>query len=205
MSKRLLIIAGGSGSGKSTLAANLYRRFPGAVSVLHLDDYYKKSQDVPILPESFRNADVPDALRFSDMARDIRRFLNGEGVEVSTKSELYNPDYDPHIRNRITHLIEPRTLIVVEGFLALHDPEIRSLAYTSIFLSMPIRASLIRRSANKLAMPDVYFSSVLIPSHDRYVVPSMEFAETIIDVELLSAEEVFESTMTLLAAKDIVL
>lgn len=205
MSRKMLIIAGGSGSGKSTLAANLYRRFPWAVSVLHLDDYYKRLEDVPILPNGFRNADIPNALRFGDMARDIRSLLDGEAVEISTKSELYHPDYDARARNRITCRIEPHALLVVEGFLALHDQKIRSLANTSIFLQIPVDASIKRRSRNKPPMPAEYFFSILIPSHHAYVVPSMEFAETIVDVEALSAEEVFEKTIAVLAAKGIVL
>lgn len=205
MSRKMLIVAGGSGSGKSTLAANLYRRFPGTVSVLHLDDYYKRPEDVPILPNGFRNADIPDAFRFGDMARDIRSLLDGEAIEISTKSELYHPDYDARARNRITYRIEPRALLVIEGFLALHDQEIRSLANTSIFLRMPVSVSLNRRSKNKPPMPAEYFSSILIPSHHAYVVPSMTFAETIIDVESLSTEEVFEKTTAILAAKGIVL
>lgn len=205
MSRKLLIIAGGSGSGKSTLAANLYHRFPDVVSVLHLDDYYKKPEDAPILPNGFRNSDIPDAFRFGDMAQDIRRILGGEAVEISTKSELYHPDYDARARNRITYLIEPRTLLVVEGILALHDQEIRSLANASVFLRMLVSASINRRSRNKLPMPAEYFSSILIPSHHAYVVPSMEFAETTIDVEALSEEEVFEITTAAIAAKGIVL
>ena len=205
MSRKMLIIAGGSGSGKSTLAANLYRRFPGAVSVLHLDDYYKRPEDAPILPSGLRNADIPDAFRFADMARDVRRLLDGKVIEISTKSELYHPEYDPRARNRITYRIEPRVLLVVEGLMALHDQEIRSLADTSIFLRMPVDVSISRRSGNKLPMPAEYFSSILIPGHYAYVVPSMTFAEMIMDVVELSAEEVFERATAILAAKGIVL
>ena len=40
-------IAGGTGSGKTTITRKLIQRFPGEVSVINHDNYYKAHHDMP--------------------------------------------------------------------------------------------------------------------------------------------------------------
>jgi uridine kinase len=195
MRSRLIIIAGGSGSGKSTLAANLYHSYPSVFSVVHLDDYYKSFAEVPKFPDASPNPEHPDALRFNDVLRDIKLLSLGQSIAVLTKSELYNPGYDPKLHNKITYRIEPRPIVLLEGFLALAEPRIRALAYASFFLDMAIDASAQRRSRNKLPISSEYITSVLSPFHARYVEATREYAMQIIDVASKTQNEVLQAVL----------
>lgn len=49
MKPYVLGLCGGSGAGKSTLAFGLEDSYPGKVTVLHLDDYFRPKAEVPVL------------------------------------------------------------------------------------------------------------------------------------------------------------
>jgi uridine kinase len=188
-------IAGGTGSGKSTLALKLAERTPGHYAILHVDDYYKDAKEAPRLGE-FMNWDHPDALRFDDMLADLTALKEGKPVEIHTKSELYHPDYDPQQPTRITYTVQPAPAIILEGYLAFHDPRIRNLMDVRIFLSMPIQESIQRRSHNKGRQLDAYFTHVLIPAHTKFVEPSQVYATLVIPVSGKDAETVATEAQT---------
>ncbi len=119
-------IAGGSGSGKSTLAVALAKKYPEQIAVLHLDDYGAKKENIPML-NGFLNREHPDAIRFDDLHRDLHALQNGHAITVRTKSELYNPGYTLEDDNKIEYTIEPKHIIIVEGYLVFHDTRIRDL------------------------------------------------------------------------------
>ena len=191
MSRLLVGIAGGSGSGKSTLAMALYRKYPNKITLVYLDDYYKKPEDAPRY-EGGVDWDHPDALRFDDLLRDIGDLLKGKLVTVHTKSELYNPAYRPELRNKIEQVLEPKPIVLLEGHLALYDPRICKLMSLSIFLDAPIEESVRRRTINKIAQPQSYFEKVLFPAHKSTVEPAKDYADIVVDVSTHSLEEVFQ-------------
>lgn len=117
---KIIGIAGGSGSGKSTLAVALCRKHPGQCAVVHLDDYFVRSADAPRF-SGHTNWEHPDAIRFGDLHADLLALKRGESIEVSTKSELYNPGYDRRLKNRRRHTIRPTEVLIVEGYLEIVD------------------------------------------------------------------------------------
>jgi uridine kinase len=192
MASRIIGIAGGSGSGKSTLAINLCKNRPDKCALVHIDDYFKHTNEVPKLRE-FANFDHPDALKFDELYKDLMALKNGGAIKILTKSELYNPGYDSTLKNRIEYIIEPKEIIILEGYLALHDPKIRGLMDQKIYLDLPIGESLKRRSANKsLLMKRDYFEQVLMPMYKEYVLPTKDKSDLVIDVSDKNAEEVYK-------------
>lgn len=192
MDRLIIGIAGGSGSGKSTVAVSLCRSYPERFALLHVDDYFKKKEAAPILG-TYKNWDHPDALRLDDLYSDLKNLKEGKAIRVHTKSELYNPGYEHALKNKIEQLIEPRPVIILEGYLALHDPRVRDLLDLKIYLDMSIEASLKRRSLNKFAADDEYFTKVLLPMHQQFVEPTKNYADMVLDASKLDADEVREA------------
>lgn len=94
----LVAIAGGSGSGKSTLACGLLDDYPEKVEIIHFDDYMKKREEVPRLHD-MPNFDDPNAIDWDKLIADLHKLLAGQSVEVMTKSERWNPDYQKMAEN----------------------------------------------------------------------------------------------------------
>lgn len=183
-------IAGGSGAGKSTLCVNLCRKYPEKFCIMHLDDYFKKEEYVPML-DGFKNYDHPDALRFDDFLSDLSKLKSGEAIKLRSRGQLYNPEYGKSVKNKIEVEILPKPIILAEGYLVLYDERIRNLMDSKIFLDLPIEESLKRRvTAGKGTYDGEYYLKVLIPMHKEYVEPTRLFADKSIDVSNLSREEV---------------
>jgi len=173
----ILGIAGGSGSGKSTLAINLVKKYPDQIALLQLDDYYKEQKDCPRAGD-FYNWDHPDSLRFDSFLHDTEALSRGESINIETRSELYNPTYDPQLRNKIPYAVEPKKILVLEGHLVFRDERIRNLMTLKVFLDIPIEESMKRRTKFS---NEWYFEHVLIPMHTQYIAPTKQYADVIID------------------------
>lgn len=181
-------IAGGSGSGKSTLAVALAKKYPDVITIVHLDDYGSKKENIPVL-NGFLNREHPDAIRFDDLYHDLQTLQNGKAIMVHTKSELYNPDYLLEENNTIQYTIEPKPIIIVEGYLVFHDARIREMMDKKIYLDMPIEESLKRRTK---FFDKKYFETVLIPMHHQYIEPTKRHADTVIDVSKMNLVDIMK-------------
>lgn len=190
-SSKIVGIAGGSGSGKSTLAVSLCKKYPDKFCLLHIDDYFKKMEEVPMF-EGFRNCEDPTVIRFEDIFRDLTKLKNGEAVTIRTKSELYNPDYNLALKNKIECKIEPKPIILFEGYLALCDEKLRDLMDFKIYLDIPIEESTKRRSDNKFSPNIDYLNKVLIPMHKKFIEPTKKYADLVIDALTKTPEEILK-------------
>jgi uridine kinase len=191
---KIVGIAGGSGSGKTTLAIGLYKKYPNKIALMHLDDYFVEPDDAPIV-NGMINWDDPATIRFDDLYRDVVSLMHGTSVTVMTKSELYNPGYDPKRRNKIPHVIEPMPVILVEGYLTFHDMHVRELMARKVYLDMPIEESLKRRTKDG---DKEYVQKILIPMHKQYIEPSKKYADCIVDAMHLGVDEVRDSVETII-------
>ncbi len=104
-------IAGGTGSGKSSLCFALEDKYPGKVGILHLDDYFKRKEEIPKL-KGLINLDSPKALDFDQFIKDIKTLKKGESIVVQTKSERHNPNY--RTKGKIPLKITPKPIMLVE-------------------------------------------------------------------------------------------
>jgi uridine kinase len=187
---RTIGIAGGTGSGKSTAAVALCEQHHDTFVLLHLDDYYKKREDAPVA-HGYTNWDHPDALKFDEIVYDIEKLKRGEQITVETKSLFYNQKYDNAIGNKKTQTLSPKPIMLLEGHLAFHNEHMRGLLELKIFLDIPVEESIRRRSLkDKDEMTEEYFKNVLLPMHERFVVPTKKYADIVINILDKSSNEV---------------
>ena len=189
MNHFLIGIAGGSGCGKSTLSYGLKDKYPDLIEVVHFDDYQKEEVNIPFF-EEMRNWDHPDAINFQQLYQDLLQLKEDKEVKVMTKSSILNPTYEE--KGRIQHILIPKKIIIVEGYLALQNKKISDLFDLKIFLNISINKSMKRR--NKITYNDEseYNNKILIPMHKKYVKPSKEIADLSIDVLKNDKDEVYK-------------
>lgn len=187
---KIIGIAGGSGSGKSSVSWLLVNSDPDRFQVLNSDDYQKLPGDkgLPRL-HGMVNWDHPEIIRWEDLIADVKKLRNGHSVTVGTKDRRLNPDYLKHHR-RIDRVIEPRPILLIEGYLALHDPRLNRLYDKSIYLDLDGPSREDRRDKEVGYKNEIYNDKVMKPMHDRYVEPTRARADVVIDVSGLSLEEV---------------
>lgn len=195
-SNKVVCIAGGSGSGKSTLASGLEETFPGRVSVLGLDHYQYGSDRVPRTVSGLKNYDHPSSINAALFVRDLAQLKSGRAVEVATLRKASTTENGTEPDG--TKLVLPSPLIVAEGYLALHFPEVRALYDASVFLRAPAVTRVARR---RWAKKPQYVTEVLLPMHDLFIEPSQDYADLVIDVDKIGAADVLEAVAALLQLK----
>jgi uridine kinase len=101
----------------------------------------------------------------------------------------------------LTREIEPRPIIVVAGFLALHDEVIRTLYDETIYIDIPEEEIVRRRKAR--ANPDSpwdtdeYINNGLLPGHRKFVVPQRPLAGNVVD-GLVTRDELAEKVLSII-------
>jgi uridine kinase len=189
----VLGVAGATGSGKSTLAYGLQDKFPGKVAVLHLDDYFIPKEQMSDMA-GFKNWDDPESLKYKQFASELSKLISGQTITVDTKSARLNPDYYKTQKYKTVE-IEPKPLIVVDGFLLLHYPGLRELLDKSVFLNAPFEIH-----SNRRVHPaeQEYKNNVIRPMVEKYVVPSSVHADLVIDVVENGQDEVLSQVIEIL-------
>ena len=177
-------IAGGTGAGKSTVCYSLWDKYPEKIGIVHLDDYFKQDGGVPLL-HGMENWDHPNSLNLRKLAEDLEKLRHGEPIEVYTKHRPLDPNSKGE--KRVWIEVTPKHVMLVEGYLVLHDEAVRKFFDTSIYLDIPHAVRYKRRVHFKIPG---YEEKVLIPMHREYVEPTKRYADHIINVEKLSKEKV---------------
>lgn len=179
----IVLVGGGSSSGKTYLTRKVIDALgEDNVTLLTLDDYYKDQSDMPLEDRYNVNYDHPRAFDWQLMRKQLKALKEGKPIE----KPIY--DFVTLTRSGKTEIIEPRSLVIVEGIMALVDKSVRDLGDVSVF----INASAERRFLRRL-MRDVkergrtfenvvkqYFSTVQ-PMYDEIVKPSSIYADLIVN------------------------
>ena len=178
----LIIVAGGSASGKTTVV-NQILKLSGVDNVARIsqDDYYKDQSNVPMEKRLEVNYDHPEAIDSPLLQKHIEALLNQEVIE--------KPIYDFMTYNRLkeTETVKPQPIIIVEGILALMNPDLRELSALKIFVDTDDDLRLIRRILRDVkergrsidSIVSQYLNSVK-PMYHKYVKPTIRFADIII-------------------------
>ncbi len=174
-------IGGGSGAGKTTLCRRLLSAFAGVgTALVELDCYYRDRSALSPGERAELNYDHPDALESSLLVRHVRDLKEGRAVECP----VY--DFATHSRSG-TRRIEPGRLVVVEGILALHWPELRELFDIAVFVDMDEAARFHRRMRRDIRERGrtaesvrEQFQSTVAPMHALFVEPCRRYAHTVL-------------------------
>jgi uridine kinase len=183
---KVIGICGGSGSGKSTLAKYLQNIFSVDQTILLAQDSYYR--DLSHLKDSERatiNFDHPDSLEWDTLHKDLVALKSREPVNVP----LY--DFVTHTRQG-TVTIGPLPIVILEGHLIFHHPEIRNLIDVKIFLENSPDILLVRRLIRDTvergrtvkSVLDQYMQTVR-PMYFDFVAPCAKWA----DLTFVSDEE----------------
>ncbi len=188
-------LAGASCSGKTTLVRNLAAHLGEALSVFPFDVTF-------VGFDALRGIEVtdwesPDLYRWDEFLHSIIELKHGRSVTF-TAGESREDESVRIIR------VEPRPIIIVDGFLVLYDKRVRALYDRTIFIDLPEPEIIRRRKAQ--ADPDLpmdsdhYLNTHLIPGYHKYVLPQRKFADHIVSGMLPPDALAAEVTRLLLVA-----
>ena len=175
-------IAGGTGSGKTTVVRKIVNSLaPGEVVLLPQDSYYKDSSHVPAELRQQINFDHPDAFDWPLLLQHIQMLKEGKSIE--------QPVYHYQTSSRLAETIhvEPRPVIIIEGILALCDPDLRNMMDLKIFVDADpderlirvIQRDVVERGRTAEAVMERY-TRVLKPMHQQFIEPTKRYADLII-------------------------
>jgi uridine kinase len=187
---KIIGIAGGSGTGKSTVSYSLVDEAPDLFEVINIDDYqkYREDSDLPHLAGMI-NWDHPDIIRWEELISDIKKLQSGEEISIEVWAHRSNPDYFKHYK-RIPRIIQPRPILIVEGYLALFNPRLNTLYDRKFYFDLDKQSRHWQRDKKAVLAQDEYLTKVLEPMHQKYVEPTKQNADTIIDVSTKSIDEI---------------
>lgn len=178
----LITIAGGTASGKTTVVSKIESFFKNdEVSVIAMDNYYKRRDDLSLEERKKINYDHPDAIDMDLLKDDLKKLLKGYEIE--------EPIYDFKVHNRSTGTItiKPTKVIILEGILALYDKDIRDMSDIEIFVESEADIRFIRRLKRDIeergrTLEDVVnqYLTTVKPMYDSYVAPTKVHADIII-------------------------
>jgi uridine kinase len=179
MKPYLIGIAGPSGAGKSYLSKHIGEQLNAAL--LHLDSYYSDLAHLSVVQRAHQNFDSPESLDADLFIEHIRQLSNGNAVE----KPLY--DFTIHSRKKETERFEPREFLIIEGILSMYWEDVRKLIQTKVYvdvgedicLERRIERDICERGRTREGVLEQYYSTVL-PSAQRYVYPTREFADIIV-------------------------
>ncbi len=175
-------IAGGTGSGKTTVVRKIFESLPmGEVVLLPQDSYYKDSSHVPDDQKQNINFDHPNAFDWPLLSQQVAQLRRGESIEQPTYSYLTCSRLPETIH------IEPREVIIIEGILALCDPELRAMMDLKVFVDADpderlirvIQRDVVERGRTAEAVMERY-TRVLKPMHQQFIEPCKRYADLIV-------------------------
>lgn len=172
--KPVLAIAGGTASGKSTLAKMLALRYPGAVVLIHLDNFYVPAHD----PQ-----------------RGIRT-LSATGAETLDWNHPGSIDEDAAAAAVDAAATSGQhRLVVVEGLFALALAKVAAQAAWRVYVDAPDDIRLARKLLRKIEIqhqdPLVSLRNYLLTGrerHEDYVAPSLDLADLVLDGTMPTAD-----------------
>ena len=174
-------IAGCSGSGKTTLAYELASQLDA--TLFPFDSYYRDLAQLPMDLRGRRNFDHPDSYDSDLMLEHVRALARGEAVQ--------RPVYDRRTHSRVRgsfETIAPKAVVIVEGILALHYPELAACYGFSIFVDAPEDVCLARRLDRDMRERGrtaesvrEQFQAAVKPMAELFVLPSAARASIAVD------------------------
>lgn len=174
-------IAGGTGSGKTTVAEAIVRAAAGRVAVLPHDAYYRAQPDLAFEARALTNYDEPDAFDTQLLVEHIDALVAGRPID----RPVY--DFTEHDRSSHTVRVAPREVLVVEGILVLHEPDLRDRMSLKMFVDAPPDERFIRRLERDVRERERSAESVIAqyrrtvkPMHDLFVEPTKQHADLIV-------------------------
>lgn len=175
-------VAGGTASGKTTVCDRIVQRLHAqCVVMLNQDSFYRSLTDDELADVKNFNFDDPQAFDTPALLHCLEGLKKGRAVDVPTY------DFSNHRRGTESKRVEPAKVIILEGILVLHIPELREQCSMCIYvdtdddvrLARRIQRDVQRRGRNIESVLEQYQRFVK-PAFDKFVAPSRRYADIII-------------------------
>ena len=179
----ILGIAGGTGSGKTFIVDNLLSIYnSNNINVINLDSYYKDLSHMGHQDRVKQNFDHPDSIDIDLIISHLKQISDGNDTDIP----IY--DFSNHVRLETTRTISQSNVIIVEGIFALHYMQLRKLYTLNIFIETSEDIRFQRRLSRDtkergrtIGSIKDQFESTVLPMHEKFIGPSKQFANMIID------------------------
>ncbi|GAB0090431.1 Uridine kinase [Sergentomyia squamirostris] len=177
-------VCGGSASGKTTVAQKIIESLDVPwVTLLSMDCFYKilnEKQHQQSLNNEY-NFDHPDAFDLDLMIDVLRKLKDGRKVEVP----IYN--FITHSREATTKTMYGANVIIFEGILVFHSPEILKMLDMKVFVDTDADVRLARRLKRDISQRGrdlegvlKQYSTMVQPAYVNYIAPTMAHADIIV-------------------------
>lgn len=183
MNKPLVIaVAGGSASGKTTVVKEILEKlYRECVTIIKHDDYYQDQTHLSLEERAGINYDHPSSIDNDLFYKHLNKLLKGESID----KPVY--DFYTNTRKKVTELIRPKNIIILEGILLLNDKRIRDLADIKLYVDLDDDLRFIRRLKRDIeergrtveSVTTQYLKTVK-PMHHQFVEPTKRYADVII-------------------------
>lgn len=177
----LVGLCGGSCSGKTTGARHLIEHFGEEnCTVLYQDNYYRDQSAKFDFDGGSVNFDHPDAIDFPLLRETLLELREGK------PSKIPQYDFATHSRKEDWPLFTPKKVVLVDGILILHAPELEDLFDLSVYFCAPPDVRLqrrVRRDVRERGRTEDgvkrQFEVQVEPMHQEFVEPSKRKANLI--------------------------
>jgi len=174
-------IAGGSASGKTTVASKIGESYVNHVTIIRQDDYYNDQTNLTMEERVKTNYDHPNAFDFGLMERNLDDLMASKTI----RKPIY--DFSKHNRSDQIEVVEPTSIIILEGLFALENAEIRDMMDIKIFVQTDDDIRFIRRLTRDVnergrtldSVINQYINTVR-PMHLQFINPTKRYADIII-------------------------
>lgn len=181
--KTIIGICGGSGSGKTSLVKKLSENYDASeVTVLSMDDYYKKLEHQQLDEEGIVNFDLPSAIEIDRIINDIQSLKEGKEVKLEEYT-FNNPSLIPE--NKV---LKPGKVLVVEGIFLLYFEEVLNELDFSVYIDVAPEIQLERRMKRDFEVRGYSKEQIIyqwenhvLPCFENYIEPFISKADIIVD------------------------
>ena len=189
---KIILIGGGSASGKTYVLKKVLEQIPEEkITHISLDDYYKDFSALPMEERCKINWDHPKSFDWKLINEQIGDLRNGKTIEKPTY------DFTTHSRSKVTEIVTPKELIIIEGIMALVNKDLRSLGDLNVYISASRERRLVRRIERDQrergrtyeSIIEQYFATVL-PMYEEIIAPSQYYADLIINNDGYSTKSI---------------
>jgi uridine kinase len=174
-------LAGPSGSGKSTAASRVASRLKG--HVISMETYAVEMNHLALEKRAQLDYDAPHAIDVKSLESDIGEYVAGKAIEAP----IYDFAEHSRVSGRRRH-IPAKSLLIVEGILALHFAELRPYFDLSIYLDAPDEVCFHRRKVRDITERQRpmdlilwQYENTVLPAARQYLLPSKRYADLVLE------------------------